>query len=196
MAWAVHNPLKGWTLYDLEEKEVQLLINTFSPNEMRLCRICARGDTKWKNLDVSVHANFFSNYGKEQGNFPSPDQTEKTSSMDTDYFIVRPKKVIYPRLHQRIDIALPVSIENHTQSFKTETIDISEGGLHLKEIIPDWVSGYFIVKIYSGNQVVQLMCSLVEDQKIKQRVQVVSEDSDANFMQYKNLLTTLSGQAN
>ena len=193
MSWAVHNPLKGWTLYDLSEKELQLLVNSFTPNEVRLCRVCSSVEKKWTSLDATTHALFFSNYGKEQGGFPSPDQTEKTASMDTDYFIVRPKKVIYPRLHQRIEIELPVSIENHTQSFKTETIDISEGGLHLKDVIPDWVSGYFIVKVYSGNQVAQLMCSLVEDQKVKQRVQVVSEDSDSHFIHYKNLLTTLAG---
>lgn len=195
MSWAVHNPLKGWTLYDLSEKEVQLLLNSFTPNEVRLCRVCSNQEKKWMGLDASVHAALFSDYGKDPAGFPPPDQTEKTASMGTDYFIVRPKKVIYPRLHQRIDIALPVSIENHTQSFKTETIDISEGGLHLKEIIPDWVSGYFIVKIYSGGQTIQLMCSLVEDQKVKQRVQVVSEDSDGNFIHYKNLLNTLADQS-
>ena len=187
--WALHNPLKGWTLYDLTQEEAQVLVNSLSPNEIRLCRVCDLREKKWESLDPQKYGILFSSKGKIQGLFPAMDQLEKTSSEDLEYFIVKPQKRVVPRLHQRLEVELPVTIENHSQTFQSKTIDISEGGLCLKDLIPDWVSGYFIAKVFFNSKVCQLMCSLVEDQKIRQRIQIVSEDSDSHFMEFKKMLS-------
>lgn len=189
--WALHNPLKPWTLYNLSETQLKLIIKSLSESELRLVKICKKNDAVWKSLDKKEHEDLFDNktieaYCAGEG-YPSI-ETRGESVNDTEYFIIRPNKVLHPRMHQRFDVAVPcVVLGNNHKEFATETIDISEGGLQFKDVIPNWVSGYFLVIVKSK---FQLMCSLVEDQKEKKRVQIVSEESDAHFIDYKNWLNT------
>ena len=103
---------------------------------------------------------------------------------------MHPQKTILPRLYERIERELEVVIEglNRDQKFHSQTVDLSEGGIYFKDVIPDWVSGYFIVAFIYEHQRCQIMCALVEDQKIKHRVQVMSEENDSHYLVYKNFL--------
>lgn len=190
--WAIHNSLKGWTLYGLNEREVQLLVNSLSANELKLISICHLTEKNWEQFNPVKHANFISITGKNKNHFPEPNLSE-TSDNDAEYFVVRPKKVILPRLHERIEIEIDIEIEGQSQNhrFASKTIDLSEGGIYFKDTIPDWVSGYFIVVISYQSDKYQIMCSLVEDQKIKNRVQVMSEETDVHYLRYKNFLDKL-----
>lgn len=190
--WAIHNALRNWTLYGLSEREVQLIMNTLSTNELKLISLCNSADLIWHPLDSSQHQSFISTEGKDKGEFPEPTPRVEQSS-DAEYFVIRPKKVILPRLHERIEIELDVMIEglSRSQQFKSQTIDLSEGGIHFKDVIPDWVSGYFIVVVSHQEQSHQIMCALVEDQKVKHRVQVMSEENDSHYISYKNFLDRL-----
>ena len=187
--WAIHNALRNWTLYGLSEREVQLIMNTLSTNELKLISLCSSEDLIWHPLDSSQHQSFISAEGKDKGEFPEPTPRGEQSS-DAEYFVISPKKVILPRLHERIEIELDVMIEglSRSQQFKSQTIDLSEGGIHFKDVIPDWVSGYFIVVVSYQEQSYQIMCALVEDQKVKHRVQVMSEENDSHYLSYKNFL--------
>lgn len=190
--WAIHNALRNWTLYGLSEREVQLIMNTLSTNELKLVSLCASADMIWRPLDSSQHQSLISAEGKDKGEYPDPTPRTEQSS-DAEYFVIRPKKVILPRLHDRIEIELDVVIEglSRSQKFKSKTIDLSEGGIHFSDVIPDWVSGYFIVIISYQEKQYQIMCALVEDQKIKHRVQVMSEENDSHYVSYKNFLDRL-----
>lgn len=189
--WALHNPLKSWTLYNLSETELRLIIKSLSESELRLVKICNKNDAVWKSPDKNEHSDLFNIQALEP--YYSSDgypliEIRNESVIDTEYFIIKPNKVLQPRLHQRYEIAVPcVLLGNNQKEFATETIDLSEGGLHFKDVIPSWVAGYFLVIVESK---FQLMCSLVEDQKEKKRVQIVSEESDVHFMEYKNWLNT------
>jgi rubrerythrin len=190
--WAIHNALRNWTLYGLSEREVQLIMNTLSANELKLISLCNSRDMIWHPLDSSQNQSFMSAEGKDKRDFPEPiPRVEQI--LDAQYFVIRPKKVILPRLHDRIEIELDVMIEglSRSQHFKSQTIDLSEGGIHFKDLITDWVSGYFIVIISHQEQSYQIMCALVEDQKIKHRVQVMSEENDSHYVRYKNFLDEL-----
>ncbi len=190
--WAIHNALRNWTLYGLSEREVQLIMNTLSTNELKLISLCNATDLMWHPLDSSQHQTFISAEGKDQGQFPEPTPNTEHNS-DAEYFVISPKKVILPRLHERIEVELDVTIEglSRSQQFKSKTIDLSEGGIHFNDVIPDWVSGYFIVIVSHQDQQYQIMCALVEDQKVKHRVQVMSEESDSHYISYKNFLDRL-----
>ncbi len=189
MNWALHNTLKGWTLYDLSDREVQLIIKSMSINEMKLTQICRAGDSSWKILTESAHPNLFEKIKFKTENYPAVDSQLAASGADTEYFVVRPKKVIFPRLHNRYEIEVPCVIYSTTRQFHSTTFDLSEGGLFFKDTIPDWVAGYFIVGVHSPDGIIQLMCSLVEDQKEKKRVQIVSEESDPQYLIYKDWLS-------
>jgi PilZ domain len=188
--WAIHNSLKGWTLYGLNEREVQLLFNTFSPNELKLISLCQLTEKKWEIFNPAKHSFFLSTTGKSQNHFPELN-IEASIEVPSEYFIIKPQRKILPRLHERIEIDIQAVIEGHNQRFSSRTVDLSEGGLYFKDVIPDWVSGYFIVIVSHANESHQIMCSLVEDQKIKHRVQVMSEESDSHYISYKKFLDQL-----
>ncbi|MCM2353923.1 MAG: PilZ domain-containing protein [Pseudobdellovibrio sp.] len=191
--WALHNSLKGWTLYSLTEREVQLMINTLSSNEIKLVKVCKKSDREWHKLSREEFPELYAPAGKFEEGYPALSSEASAESTDTDYFVVKTKKVIHPRLHDRIEKQFTATVLGQTNNFDTTTIDLSEGGIQFNDIIPDWVSGYFIVRIADAGQIYQVMCSLVEDQKEKKRVQVMSEESDPQFLKYRNWLDSLRG---
>lgn len=191
--WALHNSLKGWTLYSLTEREVQLLINTLSSNEIKLVKVSKQGAKEWHKVSREQFPELYAPVGKFEEGYPALNSDAPVESTDTDYFVVKTKKVMHPRLHDRIEKQFNATVLGQTNNFDTTTIDLSEGGIQFNDIIPAWVSGYFIVRIVDGDQIYQVMCSLVEDQKEKKRVQVMSEESDPQFLKYRNWLDSLRG---
>lgn len=189
--WAVHNSIKSWTLYNLSLREVQLLLNTMSSNEIKLTKAVQQGSPDWHFITKEHFPDFFSTTGKVNSGFADYKATDAPADSDTDFFIIQPKRPHLARLHERIEIQAKVIIEGQSKSFESITVDISEGGICFKEAIPDWVSGYFIVRVFTQTSSYQVICSLVEDQKVKQRVQIVSEDNDAHFLKYKEWLLNL-----
>lgn len=189
--WALHNSLKGWTLYSLTEREVQLLINTLSGNEVKLAKVCRKNGKEWYKISREQFPELYAPAGKFEEGYPSLNLEAHVEGTDTDYFVVKTKKVMHPRLHERIEKQFSATILGQINNFDTSTVDLSEGGIHFTDIIPSWVSGYFIVKIHDGNNIYQVMCSMVEDQKEKKRVQVMSEESDPQFIKYKDWLESL-----
>ena len=191
--WALHNSLKGWTLYSLTDREVQLVINTLSSNEVKLVKVSKKGGSEWHKVSREQFPELYAPVGKFEEGYPAlgSDAGGEHTSTDTDYFVVKAKKVMHPRLHERIEKAFNVTLLGQNNNFETTTIDLSEGGIHFTDIIPSWVSGYFIVRIEDRGQVYQVMCSLVEDQKEKKRVQVMSEESDPQFLKYRDWLDSL-----
>lgn len=190
--WGMHNALKGWTLYDLGVNDVQLLVQVLSANEIRLCKVCTLDSAVWTSLSQTEHPQFFSAKKNSSENYPALHQSEKTMAgeTDTEYFVVRPRKQL-PRLHKRHDLEVSCTVNSTTKSINTVTVNVSEGGIQFKDTLPDWIAGYFIVALLIPTGSVQLMCSLVEDQKEKKRVQIVSEDTDPQYLIYQSWLTSL-----
>ena len=192
--WGLYNALRGWTLYDLTVNEVQLLVQVMSANEIKLIKVAKPNDPTWEPLSELIHPQFFEKRKVSELTYPSLHQSDKnaTSELDTEYFVVRPRKHL-PRLYKRHDVNLPCLVKSTTKNFQTESVNMSEGGMQFKDTLPDWIAGYFIVAI-TGNTtgVIQLMCSLVEDQKEKRRVQIVSEDTDPQYCLYREWLASLN----
>lgn len=191
MVWALHNSLKGWSLYDLTDREAQLVINSMSPNEQRLTQVCQQSKLVWEVLTKEGFPELFTSAGLEGKSYPPLNIKNSNSDVDTDYFVIKRQKVFYERTHVRVEIPLKAVIDGHNQQFETTTIDLSEGGVYFNDVIPDWVAGYFILRIYNEGQAYQVMCSLVEDQKDKKRVQIVSGENDPQFQHYSHLLMRL-----
>jgi hypothetical protein len=185
--WAIHNSIKGWTLYNLTLYEAQLIVHTLSPNEIRIAFV-AQASSTWEKLDTQAHAQLFKLAIKPSVGFSEFKKSTSELPEDTDFFIFKPQRKHKERIHVRKEFQTDIIIEGQSQVFKTVSHDLSEGGIYLKDTIPDWVSGYFIVKIVDKTEVLQLICCLVEDQKVKQRVQVVSEENDQHFVKYRNWL--------
>ena len=191
MSWALHNSIKNWTLYDLTEREAQIILNTLSTNELKLIYICQIESTEWIRFDSAIHQKLVNPNVTKQGRFPPVNIDLQVGEMDSDFFVIQPRKVLTPRLHGRYTVDLPLTIESSGKSFSSSTIDISEGGFYIKDFIPDWVAGYFLVKVIAFKHTFQIMCSIVENQKSRHRIQIVSEDSDPNYQMYRNWLKSV-----
>lgn len=190
--WAVSNALKNWTLYNLSEQDVRLLLLTFSDNELKLAKICLQNDSNWYSVFHPDFAGFLKKENREAYasgvGYPAVSESIDTAP-DTGFFGMKSGgKVVHPRLYNRIEKEIPCVILLNDKEFRSTTIDLSEGGFYFKEVVPEWVAGYFLVNVDSK---FQLMCSLVEDQKEKARVQIVSEEADPQYIAYKDWLTSL-----
>lgn len=192
MSWGIHNSLKGWIMHGLSDREMQLVVKTLSINEVKLTQVCRLGDTSWSSLNEKDFPELFQIATDGTQGFPVL-STQAKEAVDTDYFIVRPKRAIQPRLHQRYEVEMSCVIISTVKQFQTTSVDLSEGGLYFKDTLPDWVAGYFLVgvQMQTSNKFFQLMCSMVEDQKERRRVQIVSEEQDAHYLAYKEWLLTM-----
>jgi hypothetical protein len=190
--WAVSNALKYWTLYNLSEQEVRLLLLTFSDNELKLAKLCRQGDSNWNSVNHPDYAGFLEKENRAAYAIGDgyPVMNDKSDSVpDTGFFGMKSGgKVVHPRLYNRIEKEIPCVIALNEREFKSKTIDLSEGGLYFRDAVPEWVAGYFLVNV-DGK--FQLMCSLVEDQKEKARVQIVSDENDPQYIAYKDWLGSL-----
>ena len=191
--WALYNALKFWTLYNLTETEVKLLLLTFSDHELKLAKVCRKGDSNWDSVLAGVNASLLltkEEKNKYLGHEAYPRFELKGESVtDTAFYKMKGNKTLHPRLHNRYEKRIKCIINiSADKVFTTETIDLSEGGLYFKDLIPEWIAGYFIVSV---NEEFNLLCSIVEDQKEKSRVQIVAEDTDAQYVHYKQWLQTL-----
>jgi hypothetical protein len=188
--WALYNALKSWTLYDLTEDEVKLLLLTFSENELKLTKICQKGDSKWDGILSSANSRFLSIDNREKhsdgSGYPST-EISGDASVDTEF--LRTTKVQHPRVHNRYELTVPCQVNGvANRVVEVKTMDLSEGGISFTETLPDWVAGYFLV-VVDGR--FNLLCSVVEDQKERTRVQISSQESDPQYLAYKEWLLTL-----
>ncbi len=76
------------------------------------------------------------------------------------------------RFQRRYEIALI----QEGRYFKSHTIDISVGGMLLEDPIPEWISGYFKVRIKKPHlkQQVELAACIIEDAADKRRVAILA----------------------
>lgn len=77
---------------------------------------------------------------------------------------------------------------NQGQVFKTHTQDISVGGMSFEDSLPEWVAGYFKVRIAKPNskQQIELSCCLIENQNVGERFRVAILPLE-NMVDEKNL---------
>jgi hypothetical protein len=111
---------------------------------------------------------------------PTGELGEVFDASTSDSFVVRAKK----RFRKRYS----VSIEINGKIFKTHSRDISVGGVNVEDVIPDWVTGYFKIRLGKSNskQQIELQCCLVEGQPphSRYRVQILplqNESDEANL---------------
>lgn len=78
------------------------------------------------------------------------------------------------RTHRRMKRRLKVKIKQGDRKFVSHTVDVSAGGLHLEDLLPDWVAGYCQVVIIKpdSKKAIELTCSVVENQKPEERTRL------------------------
>ena len=181
--WALHNPLKSWTLKDLTDRELRQVVNTLTKAEFQLCLVWKKGWSQWTRLS-SLEGFEIQSHEEPliiEGAPPIPGHgVESTEAEITQVKIVSrgPARHLQDRRHGRHEISIPVEIIQGSQTFRTETLDVSYSGVRFKEPIPDWVAGYFTVLFRLPNQTFEITCALVEDQKDSKNCAEVFDTND------------------
>ncbi len=181
--WAFHNPLKSWTLKDLTDHELRLVASTLTKAEFQLCLVWKKGWSQWTCI---ANVEGFEIQSHEvplviEGAPPiSSHGVELAEAEITQVKIVsqEPARLLKDRRHGRHEICIPVEIIQGSQTFRTETLDVSYSGVRFKEPIPDWVAGYFTVLFRLPNQTFEITCALVEDQKDSKNCAEVFDTND------------------
>lgn len=95
------------------------------------------------------------------------ERTEVTSvqPMDRPVSAPRPRENSALRKFERFTVQMPVIVQTTTEQFSTWTLDISEGGVRIKDELPDSFAGYSQVVLMPKNRApFHLLASMVEDQ--------------------------------
>lgn len=180
--WALHNPLKSWTLTDLTDHELKLLAGTLTDAERQLCLVWKKGWDQWRKItSLQGLINLESVVPEMHGAPPIPGDALHTGGEEITQVKIlskEPQRLVADRRHGRHEVKVPVEIIQGTQTFRTETLDISLSGLRFKDPIPDWVAGYFTVLFRLPQQSFEITCALVEDQKDKKNCAEVFDTND------------------
>lgn len=141
-----------WTDRWSEWKPVLLLIDMLEPVERPV-------EGKRPPLPKS------SRLPKTTGAKIAQDPPEIEIAKDSEYVV---------RSSERHNRRLKVVVECDGRKFATHSVDISTGGVKLEGPVPDWLVGYCKVQIINEitNEMVELTCSVVENQPPGQRVRL------------------------
>ena len=179
--WALHNPLKSWTLKDLSDHELKLLTGTLTVAERQLCLLWRTGWSEWQRLCQSEGFKSPAPPIEIEGLPPIPSNALHAEGDDITQvktLAKGPARLRQDRRHGRHEVRVPVEIIQGEQSFRTETLDISYSGVRFKDPIPDWVAGYFTVVFRGPGQAFEITCALVEDQKDQKDCAEVFDTND------------------
>ncbi len=178
--WALHNPLKSWTLKGLSLDELKLVAGTLTDTELQLCLVLKEGWSDWKRFCKMEGFETAQPSVSIEGLPPIPTEAFQSEEVITQVKIVRqePERLRKDRRHGRHDVCVPVEIIQNNQTFRTETLDISLSGVRFKDPIPDWVAGYFTVLFRKPEMSFEITCALVEDQKEMKNCAEVFDTND------------------
>lgn len=187
--WALHNPLKGWTMHGLSIREAQLLVQTASLAERRIMMVWRSGWNNWFSLESEPCAELLREIPSVKDGAPPPPSFQKDEEITTVQLSSSgPKKSLIERESVRCEVQVPAEIVQGPQSFRSLTSDVSMTGLKFQDRLPEWVAGYFTVILGLEHGPIEITCMLVEDQKKdKTRVEVVeTDDEESQLPRYQD----------
>lgn len=194
--WALYNPTKSWFVANLSAREVRLVLKTLSTLESKSLYITREEQKNWYKLDQSFCEPIrvqLDEFNFDAAVYPEiKDLADSENSQTTVVQTAKVQKVFLERKFERVFIKIPIEIHVGQKIFKSETEDISEGGIRCKDILPDWVAGYFAIILKPfGYTEIELHCSIVEDQKTQRyRIEIVSLPTDPKFVEFSNWLSS------
>jgi len=183
--WILHNPIRPWTLAGLSAREARLVLETLSMTEKRVLQVTREFKSSWYKLEDAFCAPITMSLKEfaPPANLPViPNELEQET---TTVHLLMQSKVFKDRKFDRLFIQLPVEIIAAGQSFQSVTEDISEGGLRVKDLLPDWIAGYFVTIVKTSERNFEMHCSIVEDQKKdRYRIEIVAPENDSQYVSY------------
>jgi len=188
--WAIHNPLKSWTLADLSLRECQLLVASMSDIEMKVSWAFHESWSDWKPLSEPGCHDLFLHHDESHPVLPPlPQMIQDDDHEITEVRVLATAPVsrdLVTRKHPRYQAKIPVEIMVSSYSFVTHTQDLSLGGFCFEDKLPDWVAGYFTVVLNTPDKMFEFTCILAEDQKKdKFRAEIAPSTSESVIADFR-----------
>lgn len=195
--WSVHNPLKGWTLHGLTSREASLLLHTLSLAERRVIWVWKQEMPSWVHLDHADCADLREPLHLEPLAAPAIPEMNEEDEITAVHLNISRKTIRYHSRPDRKTVSVPAEIVQGPQIFRTRTENVSESGIKLVDVLPDWVAGYFTVILGLQSGPIEVIAMLVEDQKeAKFRVEIVeTEDEESHLPLYRQWVRGLPESA-
>ncbi len=175
--WALNHAVEGWTLHSLSQNEVKAILATVPDKFKSDVRVWKKGWPAWADLKHPDCRVLLELRIEKREAPPLPHQLQHIEFEDESVTQVKSsvERLFVQRKYKRYDITLPVTVILGSNQFKTQTRDLSLGGVCLADPLPDWVAGYCTVVLDTpDNLEIELVCTLVEDQKMdKFRLEIV-----------------------
>ena len=184
--WALNSDFHNWTIHDLSRREAQIVVESLRDSEKASLMVWRTGWKTWRGLrdpecSELLHSRVI--------NKEAPETPRADDSFDPEITAVRSstnKPAFSLRKATRFEAEYPVTVVCIDKEFKTVSIDISEGGLKVRDAMPEWVAGYctLLLDVEDG-QVLEVLGSLAEDQKhYKTRFEIVPSDKQSEFIEW------------
>lgn len=191
--WALHNPLKSWSLSGLSLRECQLLVASMTDAEMKVSWAHHENWLDWKPLGGAECHDLFLYKDRDHGELPAlPQLTQEDDHEITEVRMmgqITNHREPVQRKFTRFVARIPVEILVGMNSFSTQTLDISEGGFCFEDKLPEWVAGYFTVALKGQEKTFEITCILAEDQKKdKFRAEIAPTTSEKILLDFRNWL--------
>lgn len=183
--WSINCDYHNWTVHDLTTDQARAVLETLRDTHKTTVKIWRTGWASWKSLRDPVCADLMQTRIVKIDAPPLPHQED----FDPEITAVRPVSASSPfstRKHTRFEVSYPVTVMSSNHQFATESVDLSEGGIQVRDPLPDWVAGYctVMIEVEDGRQV-EVLCSLAEDQKYeKKRLEIVASEKHSDFLEW------------
>lgn len=171
----------GWVVKDLTEGEATAIFAVLTGQQRLVTRLWTTGWPGWRQLDdPQCNFLFLPRTTKLE---PPPISVEMPQTAEiTQVMIPRTNDVgVAARKHQRFSVQIPVTVQTVSEVFQTVTEDVSEGGIRLRDPLPDKFAGYCQIVFQPRTSTsFTVLASPVEDQK-NGRVHLEFVDSDEQW---------------
>jgi hypothetical protein len=163
---------EGWLVANLTESEARAIFAVLSPVARLSIRVWSDGWPTWLPLDAPECA--FIHVLRLQTQNPPVIQQPTEQTEITQVFVPKaplPEVNVVPaptanRRHRRFDVQIQVVVQTAGTRFETETLDVSEGGIRLRDPLPEQLAGYCqVVFSPASGPTLSVLASPVEDQR-------------------------------
>ncbi len=176
------NIADGWMVKDLTEREAIAIFATLSGQQRLVTRLWTETWPGWRQLDAPECNFLFTPRSHAQE--PPALEIEAPHPVEiTQVMLPRPIDGggQSPRKHHRFAVQIPVTVQTVAEVFQTVTEDVSEGGIRLRDPLPDKFAGYCQIVFQPRTTMsFTVLASPVEDQK-NGRVHLEFVDSEEQW---------------
>jgi hypothetical protein len=184
--WSLSCDFHNWTIHDLSENEARVLIETLRSSEKATLLVWKTGWPSWRSLRDPECAVLLQTRIVQIEAPPVSQQASFDPEITSVHLKPTATAPISTRRHNRFDVEFPVTVVMGTQEFHTVCVDLSEGGMRLRDPLPEWVAGYTSVILHiDQDRSIEVMCSLAEDQKhSKTRLEIAISEKQPEFLDW------------